>query len=308
MIVMDGPWGDWEAPSGGTSVTVGVLDGVHIGHRALLSRLDPSYVRTVLTFDPHPIEVLRPGTPPRLITTLSERIALLGAAGVSRVGVLDLHDVKEQQPRAFIQEVLVGTMRTRQLVVGEDFRFGKNRGGDVGLLRECGEDFGFTVEAMALIGDGDSPVSSSRIRELIAEGDVSGAAEMLGSRFTLTNSVVHGDKRGRQMGFPTANLEPPERKLIPSHGVYACFATVAGETHRAAVNVGVRPTFGGERLLLEAYLLDFEADIYGRDLTLEFVEFLRPELAFDTVEALVEQMRDDVETTGDILAKTHSRM
>lgn len=308
MNLLQGPWEGWSPPGTSTSVTVGVLDGVHRGHRRLLARLDPEKLRTVLTFDPHPIEVLRPGTPPRLITNLEERVHLLGEAGVGCVGVLDLVQIKEQAPEEFVESVLLGKLDMAHLVVGADFRFGKDRAGDVGLLVSLGSRHGFVVEVVELVSLGDEVVSSSRIRALVEEGRVAEAAELLDSRFTLSGEVVDGDKRGRDLGFPTANLRPPARKLIPGHGVYACFALVDGTSHDAAVNVGVRPTFGGGELLIEAYLLDFSGDIYGKDLKLEFVDFLRPEVAFDGLDELVERIDDDVDRTRDVLSAARSRM
>lgn len=305
-MVLDGPWEGWSSPDESTSVTVGVLDGVHRGHRRLLERLDPGLLPTVLTFDPHPIEVLRPGTPPRLITSLDERLRLLEAEGVGCVGVLDLAMIKEQSPQEFVQSVLLGRLDMAHLVVGADFRFGKDRAGDVDLLQGLGQEAGFEVEVVELVSVGADVVSSSRIRSLVEEGLVAEARELLGSWFTLSNDVVDGDKRGRELGFPTANLRPPPRKLMPGHGVYACFASVEGVTHQAAVNVGVRPTFGGDELLVEAYLIDFSGDLYGKLLTLEFVEFLRPELAFDGIEQLVERIEEDVERTRDVLTSTRS--
>jgi len=306
--VLDGSWTDWSPISEATSVTIGVLDGVHRGHRALLAHLDEGLVRAVLTFDPHPLEILRPGTPPRLITTIGERIDLLGAAGADVVGVLDLSEIKEQAPEQFVSDVLVGKANAEHVVVGADFRFGKDRVGDVELLKRTGKEHGFSVEPIELVEDLGAPISSSRIRGLIESGHVDEAADLLGSRFTLTNTVVDGDKRGGDIGFPTANLQPPQRKLIPATGVYACFVRVRGEVHPAAVNVGVRPTFGGEELLIEAFILDFSGDIYGEHLTVEFVEYLRPELRFDDVEALVAQMGEDVSRSRDILAATRSQM
>jgi len=308
VILLDGPWTDWVSVPGKASVTIGVLDGVHRGHRALLGRLDEELVRTVLTFDPHPLEVLRPGTPPRLITTIAERVGLLEAAGVDCVGVLDLSQIKEQTPEQFITDVLVGKINAGQVVVGGDFRFGKDRAGDVELLRTAGKEHGFAVEPIDLVEELGAPISSSRIRGLIESGHVDEAADLLGSRFSLTNEVVDGDKRGRQIGFPTANLRPPLRKLIPATGVYACFVEVRGETHPAAVNVGVRPTFGGDELLVEAYIFEFSKEIYGEDLTVEFVEYLRPELRFEDVDALVAQMGDDVSRSREILVRTTAQM
>jgi riboflavin kinase/FMN adenylyltransferase len=306
--VLDGPWERWQASGMPTSLTVGVLDGVHRGHRRLLEWLDPELLPTVLTFDPHPVEVLRPGTPPRLITNLEERVELLDDAGVACVGVLDLRQIKEQAPVEFVENVLLAKLDMTHMVVGADFRFGKDRAGDVALLETLGDSHGFDLEVVELVSLGDEVVSSSRIRALVEDGHVAEAADLLGSRFTLSGEVIDGEKRGRNLGFPTANLRPPTRKLIPGNGVYACYATVDGSSHDAAVNVGVRPTFGDGELLIEAYLIDFSDDIYGRELTLSFVEFLRPEVAFGGLDELIERIDDDVDRTREILAAARSRM
>lgn len=301
MRVLQGPPSDWLKPTGSTSLTIGVLDGVHFGHMELLSRLDAGLVSSVVTFDPHPVEVLRPGTQPRLITTANERVALFERAGVEQVAILDLAEIRHLSPEQFVEQVLVERLALRHLVVGADFRFGKNRAGDAGLLRLLGRRHEFDVETVPLIASGEvrasstkPPISSSRIRTEIEAGHLETVASMMPTRFSLTNLVVQGDERGRAIGFPTANLHPPDRKVIPALGVYAAFAHVGGETHSAAVNVGVRPTFGGGDLLVEAYLVDFDGDLYGKPLTVEFVEYLRSELKFDKVDDLVERMQDDV--------------
>lgn len=307
-MVLTGPWEGWASPAAPTSVTIGVLDGVHRGHRALIDRLDPSQLRTVLTFDPHPVEVLRPGTPPRLITTIDERVALLAECGVECVGVLHLGEIREQAPEQFVTGVLADRLGVAHLVVGRDFRFGKDRSGDVALLERLAPDLGFELEVIDLIAEEGAPVSSSRIRTLVEGGKVGEAASLLGRWFALTNTVVDGDKRGRLIGYPTANIRPPDRKVVPGAGIYATFVTVAETRLDAAVNVGVRPTFGGGELLVEAHILDFDADIYGREMTVEFVEYLRPELEFDEVDDLISQMGDDVGRTRAILTEARSRI
>ncbi len=301
MRVLTGPLETWEPQTVPTAVTVGVFDGVHLGHRTLIDRLQATgYVPTVLTFDPHPAEVLSPGTHPRLITTLDERLDLLADAGVELVGVLDLAEIRYLRPEEFVGQVLEQRLTMAAMVIGTDFQFGKDRSGDVGFLLHSGVRNGFQVDVVELRAV-DGVVSSSGIRALIEVGDMSVAAVLLGSRYRLSNVVVDGDKRGRGIGFPTANLEPPERKVIPSRGVYAAFALLRGARHLAAVNVGVRPTFDGSDLVVEAYLLDFNDDCYGETMTLEFVERLRPELKFAEVSELVEQMRVDVEMVRDVL-------
>ena len=308
MRVLDGSWRDW-APSGPpASVTIGVLDGVHRGHQILLARLREDMIRTVLTFDPHPAEVLHPGSHPRLITTVEERIAIFQTLGVEQVGILDLHEIKELSPQEFVTGILIERLGIGHLVVGEDFRFGHRRAGDVALLQELGESLGFEVESIGLVKDDEGKLSSSRIRMLIEEGRIEDAAEAMGRRYRLTGTVIEGDHRGRQLGFPTANLAPPDRKVIPGSGVYAGFVLLGEEVHQAAINVGIRPTFGEGEMIVEAYLLDFDGDLYGEELTVEFVRYLRPELAFDSIDQLVSTMEDDVEETRRILASTRPDM
>jgi riboflavin kinase/FMN adenylyltransferase len=308
VIVSRGPVANWKPRNRPTAITIGVLDGIHLGHQVLLERLSDSAEKTVLTFDPHPVEVLRPGTDPRLITTVEERAALLADRGVSSVYVLDLAEIKELEATEFVEEILVDRLCIGQLVVGVDFRFGKNRAGDVNLLRALGEEHGFDQVVVDLVDDGSGVVSSSRIRTLIGDGDVRGATSLLASTFKLSNVVVKGDKRGRELGFPTANLEPPLRKVVPGIGVYAGFARVGGDIHKAAINVGVRPTFGVGDLLIEVHLLDFDGDLYGREMTVEFIERMRPELRFDDVASLIAAMKNDVETTLRILSGVETNM
>lgn len=303
MKVLTGPQSGWEAGQA-SSVTIGVFDGVHRGHRALIARLRSDLVKTVLTFEPHPVEILRPGTPPRLITTVDERVELLERAGVTQVGILDLAEIKDLDPDEFVEVVLLARLELRHLVLGPDFRFGRDRSGDVALLRHLGKQHGFEVETIEVISDKEGPISSSRIRRLIEAGRVAEAASDLGSRFRVTAPVIPGDKRGAAIGYPTANMAPPHRKVIPAPGVYAAFAHVRGGTERAAVNVGYRPTFGGGDLLIEAFIIDFDENIYGEELTVEFVERLRDELAFSNVDDLIDKMADDVSQTERILEST----
>ena len=295
---------DWEAPDSPSAVTIGVLDGVHLGHRALVESLGTRYVPTVVTFDPHPVEVLHPGTNPRLLTNVEERIEKLESCGVERVAVLDLADVREYSPERFVSSVLVEKLRVGRLVVGTDFRFGRGRSGDADSLAKMADSHGFEFETIGLVGDGDAVFSSSRIRSLIEVGDVRSAAELLGSRFSISNTVVSGERRGREIGYPTANMRTPARKVVPATGIYAAFVDVRGERHGAAVNVGVRPTFGGGELLIEPYILDFDEEIYGEELRVEFVDYLRPEAKFDSVDALVAAMTADVAASRRILASS----
>jgi riboflavin kinase/FMN adenylyltransferase len=214
--------------------------------------------------------------------------------------VVDLAEIRHLKPEEFVSQVLEKRLAMAAMVMGTDFHFGKDRTGDVNFLRRAGALQGFKVDVVEL-KTVDGVVSSSGIRALIEVGEMRVAALLLGSRYRLSNVVVDGDKRGREIGFPTANLAPPERKVIPGHGVYAAYAWLRGHRLQAAVNVGVRPTFGQSDLVVEAYLLDFNVDCYGETMTLEFVERLRPELKFEEVSELVEQMSADVEMVRDLL-------
>jgi len=281
-------------------VAVGEFDGVHLGHRAVMRGAD-----TVLTFEPHPRAVVAPARAPRLITSLETKVDLIAGLGVRELVVIPFDGAfASQSPQAFIDDVLVRQLGATTVSVGENFRFGHRAHGDVALLRA--QD-AFETRVVELVQRDGEAVSSSRIRELIAAGDVEQAAECLGSPFQLRGAVAHGDKRGRTLGFPTANLVPDPALVYPGHGVYACRAAVelGGEWRwwPAATNVGVRPTFvTGRGLLVEAFLLGFDGDLYGRELRLAFLSRLRGELRFESVDELVEQMERDVEETRRIAA------
>jgi len=278
-------------------VAIGTFDGVHAGHRAVIGAAD-----TVLTFDPHPLEVLAPDRAPRLLTTTARKAHLLEAAGVEEMVVIpfDQH-FASQEPQEFIDEVLVGQMGAKAVRVGENFRFGRNASGDANLL--AAQD-AFETEVVGLLERDGRVVSSSWIRELVAEGAVEQAAELLESSFELSGPVVQGEQRGRELGYPTANLEPPERHCLPAFGVYAAEAVLPdGRTVPSAVSIGSRPTFDSELGdLVEAYLLDFDEDLYGQELRIRFRRRLRPELEFDGAPALIEQMALDVEEARSVLA------
>jgi len=272
-------------------LAVGEFDGVHIGHREVIRGAD-----TVLTFEPHPRAVVAPASAPKLLTTLEIKADLVAALGVRELVVIPFDGTfAAQTPEAFIERELVERLGARSVSVGEDFRFGHRARGDAALLQA---QSAFETRVSRMVELDGSVVSSTHIRGLIGAGEVEAAARFLGAPFQMRGTVVHGDKRGRTLGFPTANLVPDPRLVVPDHGVYACRARVDGVERLAAVNVGVRPTFQtGRGLLVEAYLLDYEGDLYGQTLVLEFVGRLRGEQRFDTVEALIEQMdRDVVET------------
>jgi riboflavin kinase/FMN adenylyltransferase len=245
--------------------------------------------------------VVAPDSAPKLLNTLEIKADLIAALGVQELVVIPFDGARmAQTAQEFIDHELVERLGARRVSVGENFRFGNRARGDADLLRAQDAFETRVVELVELEGE---IISSTHIRGLVSAGDVAAASRFLGAPFHMRGTVAHGDKRGRTLGFPTANLVPDARLVVPDHGIYACRAQVDGQTHVAAVNVGVRPTFKtGRGLLVEAYLLDFEGDIYDRELRLDFLERLRGEKRFDSVEALVEQMGADVEETRKIVA------
>jgi riboflavin kinase / FMN adenylyltransferase len=278
------------------NLAVGEFDGVHLGHREVIRGAD-----TVLTFEPHPRTVVAPDSAPKLLTTLAIKADLIASLGVEELVVIPFDgDRMAQTAQEFIDHELVDRLAAQRVSVGENFRFGNRARGDADLLRSQDAFATQVVEMVELDGE---IISSTHIRGLVAVGDVAGAARFLGAPFQMRGTVAHGDKRGRTLGFPTANLVPDPKLVVPDHGIYACRAYVDGQELVAAVNVGVRPTFKtGRGLLVEAFLLDFEADIYDRELRLDFLQRLRGEKRFDSVEALVEQMGHDVDETRRIAA------
>ncbi|MCW2967739.1 MAG: bifunctional riboflavin kinase/FAD synthetase [Solirubrobacteraceae bacterium] len=271
-------------------VAVGTFDGVHLGHRRVIDGSD-----TVLTFDPHPVAVVAPHAAPRLLTTLERKARLIAEQGVEELVVIHFdQEFAAQSAQHFVDDILVGCLDAQRVAVGENFRFGHKAEGDTELLRADGR---FEVVVEPLLEFDGEVVSSSHIRGLVLGGAVEYAGRLLGAPFAVSGEVVHGDKRGRELGFPTANLIPPDGYLTPGHGVYAARVTPEGEGPvAAAVNVGVRPQFQtGRGELIEAYLVDWEGDLYGRRIEVEFLKRLRGERRFPSVEALVEQMASDVE-------------
>jgi riboflavin kinase / FMN adenylyltransferase len=271
-------------------VAVGTFDGVHRGHREVIAGSD-----SVLTFEPHPVSVVAPQHTPKLLTTLAVKAELIASLGVSELIVIPFdREFAARSADEFIEDVLVGALGATQVAIGENFRFGHKAQGDPRLLAA---DARFATVVHPLLEVDGEIVSSSHIRGLVLAGEVAQASHFLGAPFQLRGEVSHGDERGRELGFPTANLVPDEDLACPGHGVYACLA----DGRPAAVSIGVRPTFKtGRGELIEAYVLDFDGDLYGSELRLEFLERLRGERRFDTPEALIEQMHRDVERTREI--------
>jgi riboflavin kinase / FMN adenylyltransferase len=284
-----------------SAVALGVFDGVHVGHRAILGAAVAHARATgasalVCTFEPHPLEVLQPDRAPQAITTLDERLELIADCGVDGTVVLTFtRELAAVEPEAFVKDVLVDRLAARQVVVGFNHRFGRGARGDAALLRDLGGRLGFSVDVIEPLSVDGVPVSSTAIRAALGRGELASAERMLGRPYTLPGKVVAGAGRGRTLGFPTANVAP-DRPVLLAPGVYACGTEVAGQAHRAVVNVGVRPTFGEDALAVEAYLLDFAGDLYGQTIRLTFMSRIREERRFPNVDALRAQIADDVDT------------
>lgn len=295
----------WSFPA----VTIGNFDGVHRGHVALV-RAAAEWARraggdtVVLTFDPHPASVVEPARTPATLTTFEQKAELLESLGVDRLVVARFdEDLARRPPEDFARLVLADALQARRVVVGDNFRFGHDRAGDVTRLAELGRTLGFEVEAVAPVLHDDLPISSSRVRQVLAEGAVDAARALLGREYFIDGRVVVGERRGRTLGFPTANLAS-DNETLPALGVYAARCRVpSGRWEPAVVNVGRRPTFGGRPVSVEAHLVDFEGDLYDARVRLAFVARLRGEERFPGPEALVAQIRRDVDEARDLLSR-----
>ena len=305
-------------PSHGAVVTIGAYDGVHLGHQAVLRLVRDlaearGHAAVCCTFDRHPAEVVRPETAPKQLTTLEQKLELIAETGfVDTTFVLTFDETRSHEPaEEFVSDVLVAGLGASLVVIGADFHFGHRRHGNVKLLEQMGAELGFEVLGLGLVPvDGDAtgqPYSSTIIRELLATGDVAGAARLLGRPprpHEVRGTVEEGDRRGRELGFPTANVAVPSRTCLPADGIYAgTFVDGPGAERACAISLGRRPTFyeHADASLLEAYLLDFDGDLYGQQVKVRFVDHIRPELRFDSVDELVEQIGRDVERVREIV-------
>jgi riboflavin kinase/FMN adenylyltransferase len=306
-----------EVPHGwGPSViTIGVFDGVHLGHQRIVSRAaaaarEDGLPLVVVTFDPNPAEVVRPGSHPALLCSLPRRAQLLGELGADAVCVLEFTpEFSRLGPAEFVRAVLADRLHVRHVVVGENFRFGHRAAGDLALLAELGQKYDFRAEGIPLLADDGVTMSSSAIRDRVAAGDVAGAARGLGRPHRVEGVVVRGEQRGRALGFPTANLETAAHTAIPGDGVYAGWLARLGtdgeeaERWPAAISVGTNPTFDGRYRVVEAYALDRDdLDLYGVHAAVDFAARLRGMARFDTVDALIAQMRQDVDEARALVA------
>lgn len=296
---------------GNSGVTIGNFDGVHLGHQALVRRaLDVCRARglacVVVTFRPHPRTVLAPGRPHAPLSTRAQRFALLEGLGVRHILELPFtRELAALPPETFVREYLL-PLAPRELVVGHDFTLGKGRSGHPDLLRSIGRELGFRVEQVPAVLAENAPVSSTRLRRCLAEGDVALARRLLGRPYALVGTVAHGEGRGTGLGFPTANLDGAAT-LLPGDGVYATRACCGGRSFDAVTNIGCKPTFGGERLTVESFLLDAAGDFYGQDLRLEFAARLREERRFADAGALSRQIGADAAAARRLLAGADSR-
>ena len=287
-----------------TVVTVGTFDGVHLGHRQLVMRLASRAaemgLRSVLvTFDPHPLEIVNPAAAPQLLTLPDERTELLASMGIDYVAIVPFtRNLQRYEPDAFVDVVLRRGLRMRELLIGYDHGFGRGREGDVEMLQTLGDARGFRVEVVAPVSLGDGlPISSTAVRRAVAGGDLAGAARALGRPYSVAGRVIPGDQRGRSLGFPTINLGPPSpRKLLPPDGVYAVRAHTPSGAFGGMMNLGGRPTFGDARTSLEAHLFDASGDWYDARVRIDFIARIRDTMRFSGPEALREQLRRDEET------------
>jgi riboflavin kinase/FMN adenylyltransferase len=289
-------------------VTIGVFDGVHRGHQQIIGHTvaraqEAGIASVVVTFDPHPSEVVRPGSHPAILTESGRKAELIEALGVDVLCVIPFTmDFSHLSAETFVHDVLVEHLHASAVVVGENFRFGHRAAGDVALLGRLGRTFGFTVEGAPLVSSDATDLSSTYIRSCVDSGDVAAAAAALGRPHRLEGIVVRGDQRGREIGFPTANLSLAAHVAVPADGVYAAWLARRGhDRERAAVSIGTNPTFNGRERRVEAYLLDFDGDLYGERLGLDFVHRLREQRSYDGVGPLVDQIEKDVAETRAVL-------
>ncbi|WP_314147660.1 bifunctional riboflavin kinase/FAD synthetase [uncultured Leifsonia sp.] len=300
-----------EVPDGygPSAVTIGKFDGVHSGHRAVIGRLrevaaDRGLAATVITFDRNPLEVLAPQKCPAALVSNRQKLSLLAETGIDATLMVTFdRTLADLPPEEFVHRILVDRLHAAAVLVGSDFRFGARGAGDVAMLRELGERYGFTVELIDDVRpEHGRRVSSTWIRELLAEGDVAHATQLLGHVPTVAGVVVHGAKRGRELGFPTANLSPESEGLIPADGVYAGWLTDGGTRYPAAISVGNNPTFEGvPQKQVEAYVLDEDLDLYGHTVEISFVERIRGMVAYAGIDPLIAQIGEDVERARAIL-------
>ncbi|HUF49464.1 MAG TPA: bifunctional riboflavin kinase/FAD synthetase [Longimicrobiales bacterium] len=297
-----------------TVITVGTFDGVHRGHQQVLRRLctaarEQDALSMAVTFDPHPLRIVRPESAPPLLTTAAEKIEILAQSGIARVALLRFTPaLAALSPRTFVEQILIARLGMTHLVIGYDHGFGRGRSGDVDTLRAIGAEIGFGVAVVEPVSAGAAAISSSRIRSLLDAGDVAAAAGALGRPYSLTGTVVRGEGQGRKLGFPTANIDVPNpEKLIPHEGIYAVRAALRDRFVDGVLHLGPRPTFAGLPPSIELHLFDFDDDLYGRRVRIDFIERIRDIAHFDSVDALVKAMEADCSEARRLLSHgTHA--
>lgn len=298
-----------KLPAAPVALTIGAFDGIHLGHRRLMDEVRAAAARlrgmgAVMTFDPHPDRVLWPDRERLCLTPLDERLALIEALGIEHTIVLRFDRTLARIPAEEFMRQVCSAMNLRELWIGPDFRLGAGGRGTGPVLREIGHTYGYSVHQVERVYLGEQPVSSTAIRQMLGLGQAEEAARLLGRLFELRGAVVHGDHRGRTIGVPTANVVPPVDQFIPADGVYACRVFLPDEQHSrpAVTNVGVRPTFDTRRRTVEAHLLDWSGDLYDRTIRVQFVQRLRGEQRFGSVEALLAQIHADIAAARAMLA------
>jgi riboflavin kinase/FMN adenylyltransferase len=291
-------------------ITIGNFDGLHLGHQELIKKIiqraeETASLSMVVTFRPHPLKILAPEKCPPLISIYEEKIRLLEQLGIDVLVKIPFSlDFAAVEPRDFVKDILCGLLGAKEIFVGYNYRFGKGRKGDIRLLRELGEEFGFVVREIEQVSLNGEVISSTRIRQLLKNGDVGDAAKFLGRPYALCGIVVKGDGRGRGLGFPTANIAS-RHAIIPSNGVYAVKLFVRDKYYNGVVNIGMRPTFDARTLAIEVHIFDFDEDIYGEEITVSFMRKIREEKKFGSAEALINQISADIEIAKEILSQQH---
>jgi len=294
------------APSKETVLTVGVFDGVHQGHRHLLRQVvelaGDQFIPTVVTFSNRPITVLRPGTEPSYLTSLDQRVDLIKQQGIELVVCLEFTLELAAVTATDFAKLLIESLKMKGLILGPDSALGKDRQGDLAFMQQEGEQLGFWVASVEPLEIDGQPVKSRRIREAVASGNMAVCPDLLGRNHHLSGVVVLGDQRGRTLGFPTANIEVDPQILLPGDGIYATWAIIDGKRHQAATSIGVRPTFELSQRLVEVYVMDFDGDLYGKTVGVEFVKKVRDQEKFDGLDALIKQINQDVDDCRQVLA------
>ena len=289
-------------------ITLGNFDGLHLGHQELIRKIihrakETGGLSMVVTFRPHPLKILAPEKCPPLISIYEEKIELLDKLGIDvLVKIPFTLDFSAMEPRAFVKDILVDLLGAKEIFVGSNYRFGKGRKGNIQMLRDLGKELGFIVREVEQVSLNSEVISSTRIRQLLINGDVEHAAKLLGRPYALCGVVIKGDGRGKGLGFPTANLAP-RHSLIPSNGVYAVRLLVRDKYYDGIVNIGLRPTFDAKSMAIEVHIFDFNEDIYGEEMTVYFANKIREEKKFDSADSLIGQITKDISAAKTILAK-----